>query len=746
MNLHKMTALMLAVSSATALQARTVVEWTTLGNVAGNDGAITYTQRFTVKGDTDFSRLAFNQFARKMKAVNPADTLIEIVPGYYAVASPRFAAADGGPVTVDIETRGALQNICYGPDGVHIVRADGSTDPVEFVRADITASPELYSTAKSDLMPYGDIIFDKNASRPAVALDHYDIIPSLKKVRKLGFDIPPTSYELEFVKTDNPTPDWFRATVRSSKVTVETNNPGLAAERLSRVLLSDRPVPAAVIEDWPDFPYRGLMIDIARNYQTPAEMRRVIDLMCRYGLNHLHFHIADDEAWRLEIPGLPELTEVGGRRGYTLDSADFLPQIFTGDGNPGSENSSNGHFTRRDFIDLLRYADERDVRVIPEIESPGHARAAIYAMEKRFRDTGDDTYRLIDPADTSAYTSAQAFHDNVMNLAMPGPVNFMTKVGREIKEMYREAGVVLPAIHIGGDEVAKGAWKGSPIARRYMAEHDMADERELHLIYIKELIGRYGELDIPISGWQEIAVGHGGEYDALVRPHVYSVNCWSTLGPQSSVTRKAAEGGYPTVLSNVDHFYLDMCYNRHPYERGLTWGGTVDEFDALHGYARRLCQVDSAAFGNVVGVSGQVFAETLRSGAMLETFLLPKMLGLAERAWNADSTYTDPQFNTIVAVKEMPFWLTRGYDFHLFQPGIRIVDGKVEMNAPYDSRLLPVAVRYTLDGTEPDAGSPLYGGPFAAPFAGQIRAKAFLILARNTKESLTTILRLDRRR
>ena len=741
MKLSKTTALILALATGCTAAANTVVEWSTLGNVTDSAGNNSYTQRFVVKGDTDFARLAFNQFARKMQPVNPADTLVEIVPGYYAVASPRFASAAGQPVTVDITTRGALQNICYGPDGVHVVKADGTTAPVELVKADITASPSLYSTAKSDRMPYGDIIFDKNASRGAVALDHYDIVPSLKKVEKLGFDIPPTSYELEFVKTDNPTPDWFRATVRSSKVTVETNNPDLAAERLSRVLLSAKPVPAAVIEDWPDFPYRGLMIDIARNYQTPDEMRRVIDLMDRYGLNHLHFHITDDEAWRLEIPGLPELTKLGGHRGYTLDSSEFLPQIFTGNGDPAAlGGTANGYLTREDFIDLLRYAEARGVKVIPEIESPGHARAAIYAMEKRWRDTGDDTYRLADSDDKSEYTSAQAFHDNVMNLAMPGPLNFMEKVGAEIKAMYDEAGVQLPAIDIGGDEVAQGAWKESPIARKYMKKHGIKNERDLHLIYIKELVERYAKLGIPVSGWQEIAVGHSDEFNASVRPHVYSVNCWSTLGPQSSITRQSAEGGYPTVLSNVDHFYLDMCYNYHPYERGLTWGGTVDEFDALHGYPRRLCDVDSAAFRNIKGISGQVFAETMRSGEMLESFLLPKMLGLAERAWNADSTYTDAKFNTVIAVKEVPAWLLRGYNFHLSQPGIRIADGMVEMNTPYDSRLLPVIVRYTLDGSEPTADSPLYREPFAAPAAGQIRAKAFLNLARNPKESLTSIL------
>ena len=713
------TAAALALSIAAAAQITPAVHWETLGNTTGADGKPSYTQRFTITADQPFTRIAFNQFARKMATVNPADTLIEIVPGYYAVASPRFASGQD-TVVVDIATAATLRSICYAPDGAHLVDMEGKPVAVDYTRADITVSPNLYADGV-DKMPYGPEVYAKNAALAPQNIDYYDIIPSFKKV-KAGGRMMNRPADIEYRPTADPRPDYFKATIADGKVVVETNNPTLAGARLNHAFDGRAGLLEAVIEDWPDYPYRGVMIDISRNYQTPAQMHRILEIMSRYGLNTLHFHVADDEAWRLEIPGLPELTTVGSRRGYPGGvEAGFLPQIFAGNGNPDATGgSANGYFTRQDYIDLLRAADSLGIRVIPEIESPGHARAAIIAMEHRLANTGDDTYRLIDPDDASVYTSAQSFHDNVMNPAIPGPVRFMTKVGEEIKKMYEDAGVPLTAIHIGGDEVAKGAWTASPIATEYMKQHGISDERQLHWIFIDQLLDNFNALNIPISGWQEIAVGHDDAYNTRVIPSVYSVNCWSTLGKESSVPAQSAIAGYPTVLSNVDHFYMDMCYTNHPDERGLTWGGTVDEFDALHGYPAQLCPVDSASARNIIGISGQVFAEAIRSGEMLETYLLPKMLGLAERAWNSDSTYTDARFNSVIEARELPHWQHKGYAYHIAQPGITIDDqGRVVMNAIYPG----LAIHYTTDGSRPTASSPHYTAPFTHP-GPQIRAIA----------------------
>lgn len=730
--------------SAIAAGAQTTVTWSTGGNVKGSDGKAAYVQRFTVTGDLDFDRLAFNQFARRMKTLNPADTLIEIVPGYYCIASPRFKTATDS-VTVEIETYGSLRSICYTPDGVHIVK-NGVPAPVAFTRSDITATPSLWvSLWGEDVMPYGDAIFDRNEELAAggdVACSFYDVIPSYKNVR-MTREMPFEVKDIKFNTVERGRKGYWQAVINNGTVTVECAEADIpmARRRLEAAgVVKGAVVPGAVIEDWPDFPYRGLMIDISRNYQTPAELARVLRLMGRYGLNVLHFHFADDEAWRLEIPGMPELTEVGSRRGYTLDEADYMAQIFAGNGNPDTEQgTANGYYTRDEFIELLKLADSLGIAVLPEVESPGHARAAIKAMEHRLKKTGDDTYRLIDPADTSVYTSAQSFHDNVMNPAIPGPVRFMTHVARELQKMYKDAGVAMPGLHIGGDEVAKGAWKGSPIALAYMAERGITDERQLHWIFVNELLAELNNLGIPVSGWQEIAVGHDEDYNNAVRPHVYSVDCWSTLGEQNSVTAQSARAGYPTVLSNVEHFYLDMCYSPHPYERGLSWGGYVDEFDALHGYPRQLCAVEPEAFENVIGVSGQLFAETIRSAEGLEDLLLPKMTGLAERGWNCDSTYTDPQFNAVLYRRELPLWQAEGYSYHVRQPGIKVVDGKVAMNHAFPPSAA-CEIRYTVDGSNPVETSSLYTGPIDIPASGEVRAVAFV----GGKPSVTTILYIDK--
>lgn len=116
-------------------------------------------------------------------------------------------------------------------------------------------------------------------------------------------------------------------------------------------------VPQAELEDWADFGYRGLMIDVARNFTDKEEIKKIISLMARYGLNVLHFHLGDDEGWRVEIAGLPELTAVGGRRGYTpTDDVPFLKQIYCGDGNPDSPTPANGFYSEQDYIDILRHA------------------------------------------------------------------------------------------------------------------------------------------------------------------------------------------------------------------------------------------------------------------------------------------------------------------------------------------------------------------------------------------------------
>lgn len=718
------------------------VFWQSENLPVDSDGVQYYKQTISVTGDLkDVERLCFNQFNRPMTMVNEVDTLIELVPNYHAIASPRFKQAQpGDTLKFEILTKGSIFAMCYAPDSFHTLRSDGTTEATDYTRFDIGADPLFYATEKLDRMPYGDVVFERNQEiMLPVKMNPYDVVPSFKKVEYTGGESHVNMQKIEFRKSkDIKQKDGYEIVVNKNKMIVyaEPKMWKQLKKRLTHLFGAGMAtLPNAKITDWPSMSYRGLMIDIARNYQTPEQMRRILDLMAVYGLNVLHFHPIDDEAWRVEIPALPELTQVGSRHGYHFDSGEYLPQAYAGDGNPDNLNgSANGYFTRQDYIDMIKYADELGIAVIPEIESPGHARASIYAMKRRAATTGDTSLLLTEAGDTSVYSTPQAFRDNIMNPALEGPYKFMDIVADAFIDMHREAGVPLLAIHIGGDEVPYSSWSGSPSIHKLMEKEGLKENKEIHAYFVKRIADSFAKKGVKISGWQEIALKHSDDYNKAVVPMMYGINCWNTLPVkgQNIVADDLAASGAPIVLSNVEHFYLDMTYSYNPEERGLNWGGTTDEFSVLNGYPAELCTVPNA---NIIGVSGQVWAETIRNPANQEAMLLPKMLGLAERGWNPDKTYSDQQFHQVV-LNEMPKWEKDGYAYHLRQPGISLVDNGASftVNTTYPDAV----IRYTLDGSYPTEKSPVVkpGQKIAVGNATHIRVAQWV----NGHRSVTSIL------
>src|SRR5258708_2790174 len=211
------------------------------------------------------------------------------------------------------------------------------------------------------------------------------------------------------------------------------------------------------IQDELRFAYRAFMLDVGRNFQTKKQVERVLDLLAMYKINIFHFHLTEDEGWRLEIPSLPELTAVGSQRGHSLDSKQFLPAAH-GSGPETNNLPGSGFYTKADYIGILKYATERHITVITEIETPGHARAAIKAMNARYarlmaqgKKEEAEHYLLYDPNDQSNYSSNQYWRDNIIDVSLPSTYNFIETVINDIKAMYKEAGAPLQVIHFGGD-------------------------------------------------------------------------------------------------------------------------------------------------------------------------------------------------------------------------------------------------------------------------------------------------------
>ena len=462
--------------------------------------------------------------------------------------------------------------------------------------------------------------------------------------------------------------------------------------------------PCVTVKDEPRFEYRGIMLDPCRHFIPVENVKKHLDVLALFKINRMHWHLTDDQGWRIEIKKYPKLTEVGSKR---ID---------------GEGTEYSGFYTQDQIKEIVKYAADRFITIVPEIELPGHELAAISAYPELSCKGEPTTPRII-----------WGVEDIVLCAGKEEPFEFLQDVFDEVAPLFPGE-----YIHIGGDEVPRNAWGGSRAVGELMAAEGLENDKEVHARFIRRINDYLSSKGVKMSGWQEISSGHPAEYNAAVSPNVYSVNSWTQSSDKpDSHSRQALEGGYPLILSNVNHFYLDMAYSWHPHELGLTWGGTVDEFDALAGYPARLVEVKPGDKSKIFGVSGQLWAETLRDPQTQEALLLPKMLGMAERAWNADSTYSDAAFNAVVAAHEIPVWESRGYNYHLRQPGIKLADGKVMLNGAYPGM---GEIRYTLDGTNPTDASAVYEAPFALPAGvGQIRAVYFL----NGKKSVPSILFVD---
>ncbi len=517
-------------------------------------------------------------------------------------------------------------------------------------------------------------------------------------------------------------------------------------------------VNALKIEDAPRFPYRGLHIDVSRNFHSKATVLKVLDLMAFYKLNKLHIHMADDEGWRLEIPTLPELTQVGARRGHTRTEADWLYPAYGSGPFPNAAMSyGTGHYTKADFIQILRKATQHHIEVIVEFDTPGHSRAAIKAMQARYKRlmlAGEEeaalAYLLHDPDDASVYNSAQNYNDNVMCICKEAPYLFWETVITDLQAMYKEANAPLHTVHIGGDEVPEGSWSQSPLCDAFKAKNPQYKTIEdLQHYFLRRVNSMLLQRGLNTGGWEEIAMKKSGNR-YVPNPEFADKNLqtyvWINLWGNQDMAHRLANAGFPVVLCNVTNLYFDLAYNKDPREPGLTWGGFVDArkpfafvpedifkstttdpmgkpFNINTFYAEMEAMTPQG-LQNVLGIQAQLWSETIRGQELLEYHLLPKLLGLAERAWAQQPTWATlteqsereralaqawNHFANAIGQRELPRldYMFGGWHYRIAPPGAIMKDGLLHANTEFPG----LQIRYTTDGSEPNMQSLLYEKP-----------------------------------
>jgi len=538
-------------------------------------------------------------------------------------------------------------------------------------------------------------------------------------------------------------------------------------------------IPCAEIKDQPRFGYRAVMLDVARNFQPKKQVLKLLEAMSLYKLNALHLHLTDDEGWRLELPSLPELTSVGAKRGHTLDSKHFLPASH-GSGPDVNNTVGTGFYSRADYIEILRYASDRHITVIPEIETPGHARASIKAMDARYdrliaegKKADAEKYLLRDLNDKSEYRSVQYWNDNVIDVSLPSTYNFVSTVVDDVAALYKEAGAPLQTIHFGGDEVPAHVWEKSPAYLALKASHpEIESTNDLWYYFygrVNDILKAKGLL---LSGWEEMALrkttldGHPAYVPNpdFTKEHLQA-DVWNNVlgGGQEDLAYRLANAGYKVVLTCVTNLYFDMASYKSFDEPGYYWGAFlgIDKFysfipfdyfknadvdkngnpipQSLFIGKQRLTDYGK---GNIVGLQGALWAETVKSTERMDYMIFPRLLALAERAWAPDpqwATETDPVkakqeyetawsgFLNVLGKRELPrlSYYEGGYNYRIPKPGISLQDGKYLSNIDYPG----LTIRYTTNGKDPDDKSKVYTGPVNYN-GGVIKFRAFDVKGR----------------
>lgn len=511
------------------------------------------------------------------------------------------------------------------------------------------------------------------------------------------------------------------------------------------------------VEDAPRYGFRGLHIDLGRNFHSRDEILKLVEAMAAYKLNKLHLHLADDEGWRIEVPALPELAQIGGRRCHDPEEKIcLLPQLGAG---PDGTSGVNGYLTTADYVAIVSAAAARQIEVIPSIDMPGHSRAAIVAMEARHarlsaagRKAEAEAYRLVDPADATQYRSIQHYDDNTLNVCIPATYRFVDAVVDALAAMHREAGVPLRTFHLGADETA-GAWVKSPACAAMIAENG-GDATRLTPRFIEKVAASLAAKGIRAAGWSD-GMGHT---DPAKMPKNVQTNIWGVL--HSSAIREAHDQlnrGWQAVLSIPDLGYFDMPYAPHPEEGGYDWASRgVDPYQVF-GFMPDNLPANAAtirttfaetkpiedkpvreAGRGIAGLQAQLWSETIRTDANVEYMLFPRLLALAERAWalapwtpayqpGASYMWQDARVDHAKlgagwrdfagrVSAQFPILDRAGIAYRVAPPGARITEGKLEANSAFPG----TAIEYRLSGGRWTR----YTGPVAVTGAAEVRSRS----------------------
>lgn len=454
-------------------------------------------------------------------------------------------------------------------------------------------------------------------------------------------------------------------------------------------------IPAARIEDYPRFKYRGMMLDVARHAFPVSFIKKYIDLLAQYKMNTFHWHLTDDQGWRIEIKKYPKLTSIGSSRNGTIVGH-----------HPGVANDGivYKHFYTQDEIkDVVAYAARKFINVIPEIELPGHSSAAIAAYPELSAFPERDTF--IDAntpwAGSRKGKQVQQTWGVFDDVYVPTDATF-----KFLEDVLDEVITLFPSryIHIGGDESPKTYWKESPFCQQLIKEKGLKDEHELQSYFIQRIEKHVNSKGRSIIGWDEILEGG-------LAPNA-TVMSWR--GQQGGIA--AAKQHHDVIMTpSSDGLYFDHAQSASADEP--TNIGGLNPYTRVYAYNPVPAELTPDEQKYILGVQANLWTEYIKTPEKVEYMILPKLFALSETAWSQQDKKDLKNF----VEERLPYHLARldltATNFWVPTPigqPLQTVEGEV-IDMPLKVPVNGSKIYFTLDGTRPNA--------MAAPYTAGLKIK-----------------------
>jgi hexosaminidase len=450
-------------------------------------------------------------------------------------------------------------------------------------------------------------------------------------------------------------------------------------------------LPTVEITDYPRFEWRGLMFDVARHFFTKQEVKKFIDDMVRYKYNILHLHLTDDEGWRIEIKGLPKLTEVGAwnvkKVGYF---GTFSPPT------PDEPRNYGGFFTQDDIKEMVKYAKERFVDVLPEIDVPGHSLAAVASYPDLSCTPGADKYvvRSGEPImDWSRGAPPIALVDNTLCPANEKVYSFLDKVLTQVAALFP-----FEYIHVGGDEVPQNFWKKNEQIQKLMKKEGLKDMHEVQGYFMRRVEKIVRSKGKKMMGWDEIV-------EAGVAP---SAGIMSWRGTKYGI--EAAKKGHEVVMSPTTYAYLDYMQGDSITEPRVYASLRLNksyEFDPAEGA--------NAKF--IKGGQGNIWTEQMYNMRIVQYMIWPRALAIAESVWSQKQEKNWKKFFSKVEHHFERFDAAEiKYSRAAYDPIFTVKKtGDKEFKVELATEVEGLDIYYSFDNHAPDRFYPKYSGALVPP-------------------------------